>query len=117
LIGSAQVWKDESLLQQGSLPLDDRSAEFFELLRYPSSVDRAEALALYCEKTTPLHTFAPEASWDDVALAFKSGFGSALHETFVEGELSASEWELARQLVEEKYSKLVWRKERITLVQ
>ena len=117
LIGSAQVWKDESLLQQGSLPLDDRSAEFFELLRYPSAVDRAEALALYCEKTTPLHTFAPEASWDDVALAFKSGFGSALHETFVEGELSASEWELARQLVEEKYSKLVWRKERITLVQ
>jgi lipoate-protein ligase A len=117
LIGSAQVWKDESLLQQGSLPLDDRSSEFFELLRYPSVAARAEALVLYREKTTPLHTFAPEASWDDIALAFKNGFGSALHETFVEGELSASEWELARQLAEEKYSKLVWRKERITLVQ
>ena len=117
LIGSAQVWKDESLLQQGSLPLDDRSAEFFEFLRYPNAIARAEALALYSEKTTPLHTFAPAAKWDDVALAFKNGFGSALHERFVEGELTTSEWELARQLVAEKYSKLVWQKERITLVQ
>ena len=115
LIGSAQVWKDESLLQQGSLPLDDRAAEFFELLRYPTAVARTEALALYCDKTTPLHTFAPAANWKNVALAFKNGFSFALHETFVPGELSASEWELARQLVEEKYSKLVWRKERITL--
>ncbi len=116
LVGSAQVWKDESLLQQGSLPLDDRAAEFFELLRYPDAVTRAQALALYCEKTMPLHTFAPGASWDDVALAFKNGFSLALRETFVPGEVTASEWELARQLVEEKYSKLVWRKERITLV-
>ncbi len=115
LVGSAQVWKDESLLQQGSLPLDDRASEFFELLRYPNAGARAEALALYCEKTTPLHTFAPGASWDDVALAFKNGFSLALHETFVPGEISASEWELAQQLAEEKYSKLVWRKERITL--
>ena len=64
-----------------------------------------------------LHTFAPAAKWDDVALAFKNGFGSALHETFVEGELTPSEWELARQLAAEKYSKLIWQKERITLVQ
>src|SRR5712691_4837001 len=27
LVGSAQVWKDNALLQQGSLPLDDRAAE------------------------------------------------------------------------------------------
>ena len=115
LVGSAQVWKDESLLQQGSLPLENRAAEFFELLRYPDTAARAEALALYCQKTTPLHTFTPDASWDEVALAFKNGFGLALHETFTEEKLSNSEWELAQQLVEEKYSKLIWHKERITL--
>ncbi|MBV9257059.1 MAG: lipoate--protein ligase family protein [Ktedonobacteraceae bacterium] len=115
LVGSAQVWKDESLLQQGSLPLENRSAEFFELLRYPDAAARAEALALYCEKTTPLHTFAPDASWDDVARAFKNGFSLALHKTFVPGEISTSEWKLAHRLVEEKYSKLIWHKERITL--
>jgi lipoyl(octanoyl) transferase len=115
LVGSAQVWKDESLLQQGSLPLDDRAAEFFELLRYPDATARSEALALYSKKTTPLHTFTPAANWDDVALAFKNGFSLALHETFEPGEITNSEWEMAQQLVEEKYSKLIWHKERITI--
>lgn len=67
LVGSAQVWKDEGLLQQGSLPLDDRAVEFFELLPYPTEKARQEALALYREKTTPLHTFIPHVSWEDVA--------------------------------------------------
>ena len=116
LVGSAQVWKDSSLLQQGSLPLDDRAAEFFALLRYPDEDARAKALDLYREKTTPLHTFAPNTSWDDVGEAFRHGFSSALNVTFAPDEITQSEWELAQQLVEEKYSKLVWRKERITLV-
>lgn len=116
LVGSAQVWKDESLLQQGSLPLDDRAAEFFTLLRFPDEAARSGALDLYREKTTPLHTFCPTATWDEVAQAFRSGFGIALDSEFVPGELSTSEWELARQLVEEKYNKLAWRKERVRLV-
>src|SRR6266699_13362 len=116
LIGSAQVWKDDALLQQGSLPLDDRSEEFFSLLRYPSEEARQQALALYREKTTPLHSFAPDASWEHVATAFRLGFSTALQAEFVPGELSSSEWELAHQLVEEKYSKLEWRKERVKFV-
>ncbi len=117
LIGSAQVWKDDALLQQGSLPLDDQSAEFFSMLRFPNEVAREEALAQYREKTTPLHTFVPGASWDDVADAFRNGFSEALQEDFVYDTLSLSEWELAHRLVEEKYSKLEWRKERITLTE
>src|SRR3989441_6833511 len=73
LVGSAQVWKDDALLQQGSLPLDDRAAEFFAMLRYPNEEVREEALALYREKTTPLHAFVPDASWDSVAKAFRGG--------------------------------------------
>lgn len=117
LIGSAQVWKDDALLQQGSLPLDDRAAEFFTMLRYPNESARQEALALYGEKTTPLHTFAPDASWDDVANAFRTGFSTALNVDFTPGELTPSEWQLAHQLIEEKYSKLEWRKERIRLTE
>jgi lipoyl(octanoyl) transferase len=115
LIGSAQVWKGDTLLQQGSLPLEDRAAEFFTMLRFPNEAARKEALALYSEKTTPLHTFAPDATWDAVADAFKSGFSAALQVDFVPGMLSHSEWELANQLVLDKYSKLEWRKERISL--
>lgn len=116
LVGSAQVWKDEALLQQGSLPLDDCAAEFFSMLRFPSEEVREEALAQYREKTTPLHTFAANASWEDVAAAFRDGFSTALEAKFVTGDLSRSEWELAQQLVGEKYGKLDWRKERVRLV-
>lgn len=117
LIGSAQVWKDDALLQQGSLPLDDRAAEFFALLRYAGDDARTEALALYREKTTPLHTFAPGVAWEDVALAFREGFSAALKAEFVPGELSSSEWEMARGLAEEKYSRLDWRPERVKLIE
>src|SRR2546421_11040197 len=55
LISSAQVWRDDALLQQGSLPLVDHAAEFFSMLYYPSEGERQEALASYCTKTTPLH--------------------------------------------------------------
>jgi lipoyl(octanoyl) transferase len=114
LIGSAQVWRDDTLLQQGSLPLDDRATEFFSMLRFSSEAVRNEALALYAEKTTPLHTFAPSATWEAVADAFRSGFSTALQVDFVQDSLSYSEWELANQLVEDKYSKIEWRKERIS---
>ena len=117
LIGSAQVWKDDALLQQGSLPLDDRSAEFFAMLRFPDVATRDEALTAYRQKTTPLHTFAPQAAWDDVAHAFRSGFSVALQNDFVESELSASEWALAQRLAEEKYRNLEWRKERVNLIE
>jgi len=116
LVGSAQVWKDDALLQQGSLPLEDRSAEFYALLRFTNEAARSEALAEYREKTTPLHTFLPLVSWHEVARAFRSGFSAALNVTFQPGELSASEWDLARQLATEKYSQLAWRAERVQLV-
>lgn len=116
LIGSAQVWKEDVVLQQGSLPLDDRAAEFFELLRFPSRTARQEALKQYQEKTTPLHSFLPQTSWDEVAQAFHAGFTQALEHEFVPGNLLQSEWDLAQQLVREKYHTLQWRKERVTLV-
>ncbi len=116
LIGSAQVWKNDALLQQGSLPLDDRATEFFTILRFPNEAAREDALALYHEKTTPLHAFVPDASWDDVADAFRGGFSTALRVNFVHETLSPSEWELANQLVDEKYSKLEWRKDEYPLV-
>ncbi len=104
LVGSAQVWKENALLQQGSLPLDDRASEFFDMLRYPNLTARQEALSLYHKKMTPLHTLNPTASWEDVAQAFHSGFSTFFQAPFEPSELSPSEWELARQLVQEKYS-------------
>lgn len=116
LIGSAQVWKEDALLQQGSLPLDDRSAEFYSLLSFPDEEARSAALEQYREMTTPLRSFAPAITWEEVARAFQSGFASALHVNFQPGTLTPEEWELARTLVHEKYSKLTWIAERVKLM-
>ncbi|MBV9708310.1 MAG: hypothetical protein JO125_12975, partial [Chloroflexi bacterium] len=63
-------------------------------------------LLLYREKTTPLHTFVPAVSWEDVAVAFRDGFGQALKTIFVPDELSQSELDMAHHLVKEKYSRV-----------
>src|SRR5579859_6614323 len=116
LVGSAQVWKEDVLLQQGSLPLDDRAGDFFDLLHYPDETTRQQALATYHEQTTPLHTLAPSVTWDEVANAFQQGFSGCLQHEFALQELSAAEWELARQLVKDKYNQIAWQKARITLI-
>lgn len=116
LIGSAQVWKEDALLQQGSLPIVDRSAEFYSLLRFENEDARAAALAQYREMTMPLNTFVPTITWEDVAYSFRSGFANALGVDFQPGELTREEWELARELAHEKYSKLTWLNERVKLV-
>lgn len=103
LVGSAQVWKEDTVLQQGSLPLEDHAAEFFALLRYPSNLARQEASSIYSQKMKPLHALQPSLSWNDIAQAFQSGFSRFLQTTFEPSELSASEWDLAYQLVQEKY--------------
>jgi len=116
LVGSAQVWKEDVLLQQGSLPLEDRADNFFDLLHYPDEETRQQALAIYREQTTPLHTFAPTTTWNEVAHAFQQGFSEFLRHKFIQSELSTSEWDLARQLAHDKYNHIVWQRERINLI-
>src|SRR6266487_1427273 len=72
LIGSAQVWKDDTLLQQGSLPLDDCSAEFFTMFLFPKELARKEVLLCYSEKTTPWQTLVPYAPWNVGQMLSKS---------------------------------------------
>jgi lipoyl(octanoyl) transferase len=117
IVGSAQVWKDDALLQQGSLPIVEHSADFFALLRFPSEESRQQALTQYLKKTTALHTLAPTATWNDIAHAFHHGFTTFLQHDFTPTQLTPSEWELARQLVNEKYKQLDWRKPRIHLIE
>ena len=117
LIGSAQVWKDDALLQQGSLPLDDRAEEFYALLRFVDEGARAEALGQYREATTPLHTLAPGTTWESVAEALHAGMSEILRTPFQVEDLSVSEWEMARRLAADKYSRLVWQNERVRLVE
>jgi lipoate-protein ligase A len=109
LVGSAQVWRENSVLQQGTIPLEDGGPLLFALLRYFSEEERQAALAAYQEATASVHRFAPGATWGDMRAAFQRGFSQALGVPFELGELSAEEWRLARELAATKYARLDWK--------
>ena len=51
LVGSAQVWKEDTVLQQGSLPLEDCAAQsFFTMLRYPDTTARRRGIGTLLSK-------------------------------------------------------------------
>jgi lipoate-protein ligase A len=109
LVGSAQVWRENTVLQQGTIPLEERGALLFSLLNYPTEEERQLALAAYREAASSVRTFAPGVTWQQLRGAFLQGFNSALGVPFEMGTLSAGEWDLARQLAEAKYRHLDWK--------
>ncbi len=109
LVGSAQVWKENTVLQQGTVPLEERGALLFSLLNYPTEEGRQGALAAYQEAASSVRTFAPGVTWPQMRAAFLQGFSGALGVPFELGTLSAGEWDLARRLAETKYAFLDWK--------
>ena len=109
LVGSAQVWREQGVLQQGTIPLEGRGPLLFSLLRYPTAEARQAALATYQEATASVRTFASGATWEAVRDAFVRGFSAALDVPFEPMPLSDGEWNLACQLAETKYAFLDWK--------
>jgi lipoate-protein ligase A len=109
LVGSAQVWKENSVLQQGTVPLEDGGPLLFSLLNYPAEEERQAALAAYQEATACIHRFAPGVTWGEMREAFQRGFTQALGVPFEPGALSEDEWGLARELAATKYAHLDWK--------
>ncbi len=109
LVGSAQVWKEDTVLQQGTIPLEERGPLLFSLLRYPTEAARQAALASYQEATASVHAFAPQATREAVRDAFARGFSAALGVPFEPMPLTEGERELAEELAATKYAMLDWR--------
>jgi lipoate-protein ligase A len=109
LVGSAQVWKEETVLQQGTIPLEGRGPLLFSLLKYPTEEDRQAALVAYQEATASVRTFAPTATREDVGPAFARGFSAALGVPFEPLPLTAGEQTLAVELAATKYALLDWK--------
>ncbi|HEY7349620.1 MAG TPA: biotin/lipoate A/B protein ligase family protein [Ktedonobacterales bacterium] len=109
LVGSAQVWKENSVLQQGTIPLEGRGPLLFSLLKYPTEEARQMALASYQEATASVLAFAPRATWEAVRDAFARGFSAALGVPFEPLPLTESERGLAEELAATKYAVLDWR--------
>jgi lipoyl(octanoyl) transferase len=101
ICGSAQRLYQASMLQHGSLFLEDSASIVAELStgagapagRVPVSL--AEA----CGR---------KVGWEEMARAFSVGFARALEIQLEPGEMSAREWEEATRMAREKYSDPCW---------
>jgi lipoate-protein ligase A len=105
VIGSAQTRQRGVLLQHGSILLDLDFDTVFQIFRFPTEKvknnfqKRVGTLAGLQEKLITL---------EKVIQAFYIGFQDGLHINFIEEPLTSYEWQLAEQLVKEKYSRPEW---------
>jgi lipoate-protein ligase A len=109
LIGSAQVRRQNSVLQHGSLPLIGDITRLITVLDYDREVDRKAAYdRLVSWSTTVESVLDRQVSWDEAADAFQWGFASALNISFQIGVLTDEEIRNAKQLFIEKYANQDW---------
>jgi lipoate-protein ligase A len=108
LIGSAQRRRKNTILQHGSLPLDDSSEEIFELLNYSSEIDRKKARRIFKSKSTNLKKAGYKLKRRQLIDALSSGLAEKLGLTFEESSLTDKEIELAYKLAKNKYCNHDW---------
>lgn len=107
--GSAQIRKQGALLQHGSILLDMDVDRLFQLFRYPSEEKRKEAKEVFRKKAVAINQLlADPVSVREAEEAFQQGFAQGLGVELVEDNLSSEEMELAKALVENKYSRPEW---------
>lgn len=113
IIGSAQVRRDEALLQHGSILLETQARELFELLRFGSESIRARMCNLFESRATGIsEALGRPVGVREVVDAMVGGFREALGLTLEPGGLTSREEALAGEFVREKYGNPLWISER-----
>ena len=109
LIGSAQARKKEGVLQHGSLPLSGDLTRITQVLRFTSEKKRAQAASRLLEKATNVESVLNlPVSWDQAAQAFAQAFQEVLNIDFIKEDLTPTEKQRARDLIEETYGQAGW---------
>lgn len=109
LVGSAQVRKQQMVLQHGSLPLEGGIARIFDFLKAPSEERREELRRELRARATSLElALGRVVPFDEVARHLAAGFAQALNLRLVPGQLSQHELALAEKLRREKYATREW---------
>jgi lipoate-protein ligase A len=99
-IGSAQYRNDDYILQHGSIPIE------FPLKNYVNSFKlndekKEKLLNLLKSKVIDIKSVLnKDISFEEMAEAFKFGFSNVFQEEVIIGELSESEYDLTKKLVE-----------------
>lgn len=109
IVGSAQARRFGAILQHGSI-LNDLSVDRLFATMKDSDFQRlARARESFLQKATSIrHVTGSTRPWEQLVDAFREGFRQGLCVDFEETDLSPSEWAMARQLEQEKYSTDDW---------
>jgi lipoate-protein ligase A len=103
LVGSAQVRRNGSLLQHGSLPLAGDIARICGVLSSQPDPERVRARAITVERT-----IGRLVSYEAAARHMAEGFASALKLQLEPGELTRQERAWADELRRDKYAADAW---------
>jgi lipoate-protein ligase A len=109
LIGSAQVRRQNAVLQHGAFPLTGDVGRICEALAFRDEAARDRARALVYERAT---TFAAAAgfavSWDEAADAIANAFARRFSLEFELSSLTPSERSRAEELARTRYGSPEW---------
>jgi lipoate-protein ligase A len=108
IAGSAQVRRGNTLLQQGSLPINLNPKILLSILKASASM-QDKALSKFGQKVTDLgESLGRHISWQDLRGALFKGFQEALNIKFWECNLTEEEVSQSRELARKKYSTIAW---------
>jgi lipoate-protein ligase A len=109
LVGSAQRWLGEVVLQHGSILLSHEHARLATLLPDENRSTGQRAAQRLSQRTISLSSLlSRRVSYKEVSAALQYGFAEVLEATLRSGRISLPEQELARSLVRERYGRLEW---------
>jgi len=113
LIGSAQVRRRGVILQHGSVPLRLNRDNVVRCLRLPSERLRKRVLKTLQDKAASLcEVCGYKPQFDQVAESLRTGFEEALDIEFAVDKLSPAERQDVHRLVEEKYGRCEFTRQR-----
>lgn len=109
LIGSAQVRRQGTVLQHGTVPLYGDVTRICDVLVYEADLLRDWARTRVRERATTIETVLGRiVDWREVADAILIGFRDTFQLSMLEGELTESELERAEELRNTVYGTLEW---------
>ena len=100
-VGSAQTWSGSSLLQHGSILLKPQTATWAELLGGDEHTRQTHCEDLNKRMTSLSEILGHVPPIHAVKTAIVKGMAQELGVVFAEGQLTPSEWELAREIAKQ----------------
>ena len=113
LIGSAQVRRQQTVLQHGTIPLYGDVGRICEVLDFTDDIARQTARDHVQQRATTIkRAVGHRIEWQTVANALHASFAETFNLDLVQGELSDAEWQHVAELIKTVYGFTGWTQKR-----